>query len=157
MDSHFRTRSTVVQKQQECFWPLHLSLKTSQNLNAFAYLFFFFLIKGRHIFMPADVVSRNDFRIVLTGFNYSQNHHGYTVLQQIRGGVFPHLLHVMQSMEMLQQKLWRGILSFRHMPDYSWVNKSAIHHLPFFWFNVLCGHWCSMTISVFLEDRILAL
>lgn len=51
--------------------------------------------------MPADVVSRNDFRIVLTGFNYSQNHHGYTVLRQIRGGVFPHLLHVMQSMEML--------------------------------------------------------
>lgn len=58
--------------------------------------------------MPADVVNRNDFRIVLTSFNYSQNHHGYTVLWQIRGGVFPHLLHVMQSYGNVTAKALEG-------------------------------------------------
>lgn len=34
--------------------------------------------------MPANVVITNNFRIVLIGLNYSQDHRGYTVLQHVR-------------------------------------------------------------------------
>lgn len=79
--------------------------------------------------MPANVIITNNFRIALIGFNYRQNHHGYTVLQHITG-FFPHLLQYFPTFRYANACLAK---------DGNVTAKALGEEIPVSWFNFIYG------------------